>query len=145
MPKRAGRLLLPVLLGALALSAPSSAAAEVQVGGWLGARFFAENAQLGFVEGAPVDTTLKNGVVLGGRISFPIRGVSQYLVPELELPIVVTTVDGGFGGTVLWTAPRAHLRLDIRPGERLAPFMVIGGGGSFALSSDSDVYASSIQ
>ncbi|MEZ4366502.1 MAG: OmpA family protein [Kofleriaceae bacterium] len=131
-------------LAVVAVARPAPAAAELQAGGWLGARFFSDNARLGFVDGAPIDTELKNGVELGARLAFPIPRVSRYLVPEVELPLSVTTI-ARFGGTVLWTAPRAHLRLELRPGERLAPFVVVGGGASIALSSASDVYATSIQ
>jgi OOP family OmpA-OmpF porin len=131
-------------LGAVAVTAAFAAPAAAepyQYGGWLGPHFFSDDASLGHVASASARAHLSNGVTIGGRIS---RALLPWLVPEVELPLVLTSTDR-FDATVLWLQPRAHVRFEFQPrAPRIQPFLLAGGGVSFAASSKSDVFASDV-
>jgi OOP family OmpA-OmpF porin len=121
----------------LAVAAPA-AADRISVGGFLGPHFFSDDAALGYVPSATEHATLENGVVLGGRISY---AVLPWLVPEIELPLVMTSTDIRDVG-VLWVQPRAHVRFEFLPrAPRVQPFVLLGGAGTFAISGNKDVFA----
>ena len=133
-----------VALVALAV-APSPAAAEpTELGGWFGPRFFSASSLLGYIDDAPAHPVLENGIELGGRVARPFL---PWFVPELELAISPTStnaVGGAKAASVFWFEPRLHLRFELSPGQRIQPFVVVGGGTPVALSSASRRFATSI-
>jgi hypothetical protein len=98
--RHAGLSLAAVLAASLVDVAP--AAADWQVGGGIGGRFFSDNQLLGFNPDAATHRTLRNGVVFTGRVGMTI---GKYLVPEIELPLSPASVQGT-GTSVFWMGPR---------------------------------------
>jgi outer membrane protein OmpA-like peptidoglycan-associated protein len=127
---------------ATVLAAATPAAADpFAYGGWLGPHFFSDDASLGFIPTAAQDAKLENGVVVGGRISY---AIFPWLVPEFELPLVLTSTDLRDVG-VLWMQPRAHVRFEFQPkARRVQPFVLAGAGATFAISGNTDVYANDV-
>jgi OOP family OmpA-OmpF porin len=136
---RSRRALAAVVFAALA--APSAAIADpIAIGGWVGPRFFSDDSALGYITDAPDHPMLTNGMVIGARISRPIFA---WLVPELELPLSVTSTDR-LDVTVLWFDPRLHVRFEFLPTKRVQPFVLIGGGAPIALSNKKRIFANDI-
>lgn len=123
------------------LLVPVAAAAEpTQLGAFFGPRIFSGNSVLGYIDDAPAHPMLHNSVELGLRAAkqfwFP------WLYPEFELgfapthtsPMMVNgaTVDAV---DVYWIEPRVQARIELMPGRRIEPFLVIGGGSPIALST----------
>ena len=123
------------LIVAAVTFAPSAVTAEpVEVGVLLGPRLFAKDSILGNDD--VFDTSLKNGIVLGGRLARPI---TPWLVPEVELVLSpATTRDLDI--SVFWFEPRAHMRLQLRPDKHLRPFALLGGGMPVVLSTKRGAY-----
>ncbi|MBA2540181.1 MAG: hypothetical protein H0V17_11140, partial [Deltaproteobacteria bacterium] len=135
---------------AMVALAPSPALADhTQLGAWFGPRVFAgdcSNADvaargcrdlglLGYIEDAPAHPKIQNTIEVGARIARPFL---PWLVPELELAIAPTetnAVGGAAAAAVVWIEPRLHLRIELMPGKRLQPFLVIGGGSPITISS----------
>jgi outer membrane protein OmpA-like peptidoglycan-associated protein len=115
-----------------------------QLGAWFGPRLFTEDSQLGYIDDAPEHPALENAFSFGLRVARPFL---PWLVPELELamaPTKTTRVRGAGPVDVFWIDPRLHLRLELRPGMRLAPFVVVGGGSPISISSARQTFATSI-
>ncbi|HLL22810.1 MAG TPA: hypothetical protein VK427_11790, partial [Kofleriaceae bacterium] len=130
---------------ALLLLAPALAHAEgTEVGAFVGPRFFASDALLGYLPDAPAHPSLGSSVMFGGRIAHPLF---EFLVPELELamsPTSTSAVGGAESASVFWIEPRLHMRFQFRTGERLQPFAMVGGGSPIALSSARQTFDSGI-
>jgi outer membrane protein OmpA-like peptidoglycan-associated protein len=130
-------------LATLAL-APSTAAADpIELGGWLGPRFFS-TSRLGYIDDAPAHPELQNGIEFGGRLGLTLL---PWLAPEFELAMSPTTtnaVGGAAAASVFWFEPRLQLRFELRPDQRVQPFVVVGGGTPVALSSATRTFATSI-
>jgi len=130
-------------LAALALATgvalPSVAVADpFQVGGFIGPRWFSDDAQLGAKDRSR--TTLETAATFGPRLARPLF---PWLVAEAELPIAVTsTVD--LDVSVVWLEPRAHARV-LWPREKVRPFAVLGVGMPATLSSDAAIYGSQVR
>jgi OmpA-OmpF porin, OOP family len=140
MIARSGFAVAAVLCAALAVPAPA-AADPMAIGGWIGPRFFSDDSALGYITDAPEHPALTNGMVLGARLSRPIF---PWLVPEVELPLSLTTTDR-FDASVLWMEPRLHVRFEFLPDhKRVQPFLLVGGGAAFTVSSKSDVFANDL-
>lgn len=123
-------------LAALGLLGEAPAAAEpVQIGGWFGPRIFSSDSKLGYIEGAS-NPGLASSIAFGPRVGQPIV---PWLVPELELAFApaqtepMSAIDKGT--RVYWLEPRLHARFELMPGERLRPFVVVGGSVPIALST----------
>ena len=130
------------LIGAAIVGTSARAAAEpMTVGGWLGPRFFSDDAALGYIVEAPEHPHLENGMVLGFRIAKPLM---PWLVPEAELPISITGTST-FDATVFWFEPRAHVRFEfLGRNDPVRPFLLLGGGAPIALSSKRRIFANDI-
>ena len=122
----------------LTLAASSAAAEPIELGAMFGPRLFAKDSILG--EQDDFDTSLRNGVILGGRAARPL---TPWLVPEVELVISPATTRS-LDIDVFWFEPRAHLRLQTRPKQRLRPFALIGGGMPVVLSTKRGAYPSGL-
>lgn len=122
-----------------AVMTPALAAADpVQLGGWVGPRFYSDDSALGYIDGAPAHPHLTNGMVLGVRVSRPLW---SWLVPELEVPLAYTSTDQLDVG-VLVLEPRLHLRFEFLPHQRyVQPFLFVGGGAPIALSNKKKIFA----
>ncbi len=143
----------------VALAAPTTAAADhTQLGVWFGPRVFAGDCSnddvaargcrdlslLGYIEDAPAHPKLENTISFGIRIARPFL---PWLVPELELAVAPTktnAVGGAAAASVVWLDPRLHLRIELMPGKRLQPFIVIGGGSPVTISSARQTFATGI-
>lgn len=127
-------------VGCLALitiaAAGSPAAADAtQLGAYFGPRVFSGDSRLGYIEDAPGHPAIENGIQVGLRVARPIF---PWLVPELELafaPTDTTAVAGAAPVSVLWLEPRVHMRVELMPGRRLQPFVVVGIGAPIVISS----------
>lgn len=127
-----------VTLVAAALTASRAASAEpYQLGALFGPRFFSDDAEIGAKE--TYRTTLESTVVFGPRLARP---VLAWLVPELELPLAVTTTRD-LDVTVLWAEPRAHLRF-VWPKSKVEPFALLGGGAPMTASTKRGIFGSDI-
>ena len=133
---RPGRALSVLLL--LAAAAPAIRAEPLELGGFFGPRRFADDVVLG-ADGQG-RTSLGGSVVLGPRVARPLL---SWLVPELELALSPTTTDQ-YDVSVFWLEPRALVRLELRPGARVRPFVAVGAGMATALSSKRAIYDSGI-
>jgi outer membrane protein OmpA-like peptidoglycan-associated protein len=125
---------------AVALIAGPSAAEPTEIGGWFGPRVYSTDSLLGYIDEAPKHPMLSNAVELGARIARPFF---PWFVPELELAIAPTHTST-FTTSVFWMEPRLHARFELRPGQRLQPFVVVGGGSPIALSSARKTFDSGI-
>jgi OOP family OmpA-OmpF porin len=139
--------------------APSPALADgTQLGIWFGPRVFAGDCSnddvaargcrdlslLGYIEDAPAHPKLENTMAFGLRIARPFL---PFLVPELELAVAPTktnAVGGAEAASVVWLDPRLHLRIELRPEQRLQPFLVVGGGSPIAISGARQTFATGI-
>jgi outer membrane protein OmpA-like peptidoglycan-associated protein len=133
-----------VALAGIAAAAAPVAADPTELGGWFGPRLFSASSRLGYVEDAQAQAALQNTMQLGARVARPFL---PWLVPELELviaPATTTPVNGARSVSVFWFEPRIHLRFDLRPGTRIQPFVMIGGGSPVAVSASSRTYGTSI-
>src|SRR5882757_2854031 len=111
---------------------PRAVAAEpTEIGGWFGPRIFSTDSELGYIDNAPKHPMLSSNVELGARIGMPFL---PWLVPEAELAVVPTHTST-FNTNVFWMEPRLQLRFELRPDQRLMPFITVGGGAPIALSS----------
>jgi outer membrane protein OmpA-like peptidoglycan-associated protein len=129
-------------LGVL-LCAPA-AADPTQIGAWIGPRLFSADSQLGYIDDAPAHPELQNGMQLGFRVGRPFL---PWLVPELELalsPTKTNAIAGAEASSVFWFEPRIQLRFELRPDQRVQPFVVIGGGSPVTLSSSNQTFNNSI-
>ncbi len=122
----------------LAAAAPAIRAEPLELGGFFGPRRFADDVVLG-ADGQG-RTSLGGSVVLGPRVARPLL---SWLVPELELALSPTTTDQ-YDVSVFWLEPRALVRLELRPGARVRPFVAVGAGMATALSSKRAIYDSGI-
>src|SRR5687768_5060728 len=118
-------------------SAGAAAAEPVQIGGFIGPRWFSDDAALGAKE--TYRTTLETSAAFGPRIARPLFG---WLVPEVELPISSTTTKD-LDVSVFWFEPRAHARF-LWPMEKLRPFALLGAGMPVVLSSKRGIYGSQV-
>ncbi|MCX5743609.1 MAG: OmpA family protein [Proteobacteria bacterium] len=132
------------IIAAVLLSASTALADASQVGLWFGPRVFSGDSKLGFIPDAPAHPTLDNSIefgIRGARPFFP------WLIPELELalsPTKTNAVGGAASAGVFWLEPRLHLRLELLPGRRVMPFLVVGGGSPISLSSAQKTFDTSI-
>ncbi len=139
-----------VSLAACLVLVPAVAAAQtpedeaVQLGGFFGPRIFSNSALLGYNYDESGHPDLVNSIGFGARVGKPF-GV-PFLVPEAELIIVPTktTTVMDVNTSVVWIEPRVNLRVDMLPGRRVNPFIVIGGGAPIALSSARKTFNSGI-
>jgi OOP family OmpA-OmpF porin len=123
---------------AITTASGTARAESISLGGWIGPRFFADDSALGYIDTAPEHPTLTNGMVIGFRIARPII---PWIVPELELPLSITTTDR-LDVTVFWFEPRAHLRFEFLPNnKRVQPFLLLGGGASLLASTKKNIFA----
>jgi outer membrane protein OmpA-like peptidoglycan-associated protein len=142
----------------VALSPSAALADHTQLGAWFGPRVFAGDCSnddvaargcrdlstLGYIEDAPAHPKLENTISFGLRIARPFL---PWLVPELELAVAPTktnAVGGAAAASVVWLDPRLHLRIELMPGKRLQPFLVIGGGSPVTLSDARKTFATGI-
>jgi OOP family OmpA-OmpF porin len=127
------------------LLAPSLVRADgTQIGGFVGPRIFASDAMLGYIPDAPAHPSLGSSVMFGGRIAHPLF---EYVIPEFELalsPTTTTSVGGADSASVFWIDPRLHIRFQFMSGQRLQPFVVVGGGSPIAISSARQTFDSGI-
>jgi hypothetical protein len=127
------------------LLAPSLVRADgTQIGGFVGPRIFASDAMLGYIPDAPAHPSLGSSMMFGGRIAHPLF---EYVIPEFELALSPTTtnsVGGADSASVLWIDPRLHIRFQFMSGQRLQPFVVVGGGSPIAISSARQTFDSGI-
>ncbi len=124
-----------VTLATIASGASLSAADPTQIGAYFGPRLYSDDSRLGFIDDAPGNPSLQNGIQIGARVARPIL---PWLVPELELtfsPTDTTRVAGAMPVDVLWMEPRLHLRFEPLPGRRFQPFVVVGAGAPIVISS----------
>lgn len=134
------RALLPSALAVTFVLATPAHAEPVEVGVLLGPRLFADDSILG--DSDDFDGSLRNGIVLGGRLARPI---TPWLVPELELVLSPATADAAnLEIDVFWFEPRAHLRLQTRPKKRFRPFALLGGGMPVVLSTKRGAFPSGL-
>ncbi len=120
---------------ALVVAAAPAAADPTQIGAFFGPRLYSDDSRLGYIEDAPGHPSLQNGIQIGARVARPFL---PWLVPELELtfsPTDTTRVAGAESVDVVWLEPRFHLRIELLPGRRFQPFVVVGGGAPILLSS----------
>jgi outer membrane protein OmpA-like peptidoglycan-associated protein len=133
-----------VALATTAIASSIAAAEPTEIGGWFGPRVFSSSSRLGYLDDAPLHPALQSGIALGARVARPFL---PWLVPELELALTPTST-GAIGETpgngVLWFEPRIHLRFELAPERRLAPFVVVGGGSPVTLSTASKRFGNSI-
>jgi outer membrane protein OmpA-like peptidoglycan-associated protein len=118
-------------------SAGAAAAEPVQIGGFIGPRWFSDDSALGAKE--TYRTTLETSAAFGPRVARPLFG---WLVPEVELPLSSTTTKD-LDVSVFWFEPRAHARF-LWPMEKLRPFAVLGAGMPVVLSSKRGIYGSQV-
>jgi outer membrane protein OmpA-like peptidoglycan-associated protein len=123
------------------LLVPAAAAAEpTQLGAFFGPRIFSGSSTLGYIDDAPAHPALHNSVELGVRVAkqfgFP------WLYPEFELGFAPThtsplVVNGAMvdAVNVYWLEPRVQARIELMPGRKVEPFLVVGGGSPIALST----------
>jgi OmpA-OmpF porin, OOP family len=136
---RAAAVITLVLVASPCWSSGGRAAADpIELGGFIGPRFFANRAALG--ERAASPTSLQNAVILGARLARPFF---PWLVAEAELPITATSTNE-FDVDVFWMEPRAHARLELLPAERVRPFVTLGAGMPVVLSSKRGLYGSDL-
>lgn len=129
---------LALVLLAGAAAAPAVHAEPIELGGFFGPRRFADDIVLG-ADGQG-HTALGGSVVLGPRVARPLL---RWLVPELELALSPTTTDQ-YDVSVFWLEPRALVRLELRPGARVRPFVAVGAGMATVLSSKRAIYDSGL-
>lgn len=125
------------------MASPASADPS-QVGIWFGPRVFSDNARLGYLLEAPFHPSLDNAIAFGIRGARPFF---PWLIPEIELAMSSTAtnaVGGAAPADVFWLMPRLHLRLELLPGKRVMPFLVVGGGSPISLSSAQMTYDTGI-
>ena len=134
-----------VLAPSLAAADPTPPEPPVELGGFLGPRFFSSISALGYIDDAPYHPMLDNTVELGGRVSR--QFIFPWLYPELELAIAPTqtnAIGGASAATVLWLEPRAQIRFELIPNGRIHPFVLVGGGAPLALSSARKTFDSGV-
>ena len=123
---------------ALLLLGGSAAADPIELGGFFGPRVFSTDSALGYIDAAPAHPMLENTIEFGARVSRPFF---PWLTPELEFAMAPTHTSPTKAPNatpsvdVFWFEPRLHLRFDLLPGQRLHPFLLVGGGSAIALSS----------
>jgi outer membrane protein OmpA-like peptidoglycan-associated protein len=130
-----------VLLPAVAVAQPAQPELEsFELGAFLGPRMFSQVSALGWIDSAPGHPMLSSSVELGVRVSHSF--MFAWLNPELELAMSPTsTQDTMVNGadipsvSVLWMEPRVQLRFDPLIGQRVQPFLVVGGGTPIQASS----------
>jgi OOP family OmpA-OmpF porin len=130
-------------LGALAPE-HTAHADTTQLGLWFGPRIYNADSRLGYIPDAPFHPTLDNAFEFGFRVGRPFL---PWLIPELELamaPASTNAVGGAQAASVFWLQPRLHLRLEMLPGRRFDPFLVVGGGTQVALSNARATYDTSV-
>jgi len=139
---RPGSAALVTLAATISLASPAEAD-STELGAWFGPRVFSKDSLLGYIEEAPYHPMLENAFTFGVRVGRPFL---PWLVPELELAMspTKTTVTGAPSVSVFWLDPRLQLRFEILPGQRLQPFMIVGGGSPIALSSARQTFDSGI-
>lgn len=133
-----------VMAFVVGLGASPAAADPTQLGAYLGPRVYSDDSRLGYIEDAPAHPTLDNSIQLGVRVARP---VLEWLVPEFELAFAPTKTKPAGGADsidVFWMEPRLHVRLEMMPGKRFEPFIVVGAGAPIALSSARMTYDSGI-
>jgi outer membrane protein OmpA-like peptidoglycan-associated protein len=128
-----------VALAIAVLCAPAVAHADdppLELGGFVGPRFFSGHSTLGYIDSAPFHPMLQNSVELGGRASrsflFP------WFFPEFELglsPAHTNALGGAAAASVFWIEPRVQARFELTPQRRVMPFLLIGAGSPVAFSS----------
>jgi outer membrane protein OmpA-like peptidoglycan-associated protein len=115
----------------------TSAGAALADTGWTpgvfaGAHIFSENNGLG-VDDAPDADSLKNAPVLGARVLY---GFTSLLGAEAELAFLSTSARQG-GAAVYALGYRVHAMAEFgKSGARVRPFVLLGGAGMTALSTD---------
>jgi outer membrane protein OmpA-like peptidoglycan-associated protein len=125
------------------LAAAPAAAEPMQIGGWFGPRIFSSDSELGYIPGRP-NLGLASSVAFGPRVGQPLL---PWLVPELELAFspaetaTMSVVDKPV--RVYWLDPRIHVRFELMPGQRLQPFVLVGGSTPIAISMRSSTFESS--
>jgi outer membrane protein OmpA-like peptidoglycan-associated protein len=127
-----------VVAAAVVLVSSRPAAAEpYQLGGFFGPRFFSENSAIGVKEASR--TSLTPTVALGARLARPLYA---WLVPEVELPLAVTTTRE-HNVTVLWLEPRAQVRF-VWPLGKVRPHALLGFGVPMTSSTRRGIFGSDI-
>ena len=119
----------------IAAAASPATADALQVGAYFGPRVYSGDSRLGYIEDAPGHPAIENGIQVGLRVGRPIY---RWLVPEFELtfaPTDTTAVAGARTVSVLWLEPRVHMRIELMPGRRVQPFVVVGIGAPIVISS----------
>ncbi len=129
--------LLSLAIAAAAVTAVASPAHAdtTQLGFWFGPHIYSDKSVLGYIDAAPFHPVLQDSFEFGLRVARPFF---PWLVPELELamsPTATNALGGAPAADVFWLEPRLHLRIELAPQKRFAPFLVIGGGSPIALSS----------
>ena len=125
------------------LTAAPAAAEPVQIGGWFGPRIFSGDSELGYNPNRPY-LGLSSSVAFGTRVGLPLL---PWLVPEAELAFspaetaTRTVVDKPV--RVYWLDPRIHVRFELMPGQRLQPFVLVGGSTPIGISMRSSTFESS--
>jgi outer membrane protein OmpA-like peptidoglycan-associated protein len=132
------------VFGTLAAASHPTAADTTQIGGWFGPRVYSADSRLGYIDDAPFHPELQNSIAFGVRIARPFF---PWLVPELELsmaPTATNSLGGAPEASVFWLHPRLHFRLELMPGKRIQPFLVIGGGAPITISGARQTFATGI-
>ncbi len=147
------------VIAAAAAASPGAAHADAtQLGIWFGPRTFAGDCSnddvaargcrdvsaLGYIDDAPAHPKLENTIEFGARIARPFL---PWLVPELELGVAPTktnAVGGAAAASVVWLDPRLQVRFELRPDQRLQPFVVVGGGSPITISGARQTFATGI-
>jgi OOP family OmpA-OmpF porin len=140
---RGPRVLAGLVAGA-ALTTPAAPATSepLRVGAWLGPRIFSDDSELGRVGPDAASPSIANSMALGGRLGL---ALPRALTAEVELafaPTETTLAPPRPRARVFWLDPRLQLRIDLRRGHRLQPFVLVGGGAPFVLSTRSKTLAS---
>jgi outer membrane protein OmpA-like peptidoglycan-associated protein len=126
------------LAAALTCGVATASAEPLEVGGFLGPRFFSDQSSLGHREG--IDISLENAVVVGPRVA---ASFFPWLVLEAELPLSATSTDD-LDVDVFWTEPRLHGRLEALPDKKVRPFATLGAGLPIVLSDRRGLFASDV-
>ncbi|MBX3154879.1 MAG: OmpA family protein [Deltaproteobacteria bacterium] len=138
------KIALAVIGVTLLVEAAPAGADTTQLGAWFGPRVYSNDSLLGHIDDAPFHPVLQNSIGFGVRVARPFF---PWLVPELELAMASTetnAVGGAPPADVFWLEPRLHLRIELMPGKRVQPFLVVGGGSPIAISGARQRFATGI-
>ncbi len=125
-------LLAVAAVAGLRVSTARADLSDLEVGGFVGVHFFAEDNELG-VWDEPGADSLKNALAIGLRLGYAINPLLSLEGEALFMPTELR--DAGASSMVF--GYRAHVLLHLNNADqKLRPFAVVGGGGMSSTKSD---------